>query len=277
VARTTAEETAKNTANAALSSMNQQAKDIQENLNTVKGQVENVNKRVMTNQPNISELLSRLPTPGIIRVPVNGNYPSIPISNANSNANSTEQFRYRYPQVAAAIANIANNQSNTGKEVQGLRRAIFGGSTPDLGLDARLAMLEQSMESNEQTVRQLTATLALINKRLDALEKLIGGSKPTVAARSQLTYQVKEESTAVLYDLGIKIKLGNQKNGVISSIEVYDLKGQLLISKENIGMGAKISFLDRDKKVGYLLVPAYIHRRRLVKDFIGFSIQQAAQ
>jgi hypothetical protein len=86
-------------------------------------------------------------------------------------------------------------------------------------------------------------------------------------------YQVKENSTAQLYEHNLKVSAKGQKDGIIKDFVVRDLHGNLLFGPRDIQLGVRYPF---DDKAGfsYEFVPTYVHRRRLANDFIGIAIRK---
>jgi ribosomal protein S6 len=142
------------------------------------------------------------------------------------------------------------------------------------GFPAREQVLANTLNNLQATVDTLQTKVRDLQKEVDSLKER--PASPVTGGR-RLSYAVKENSTAQIYDLNLKIKLGSQKKEIIDQVEISStlsrpINGQKTFTVTNLEMGQSITFADAI--YSYVLTPIYIQRRALKKDFLGFAIQR---
>jgi len=130
------------------------------------------------------------------------------------------------------------------------------------------------------TLNRLQATINALQTKVKELQNEVDSLKERpslLTGARRLSYAVKENSTAQIYDLNLKIRLGAQKKEFIDHIEISStsllpINGKKTFTVTNVEMGQSITFADG--VYSYVLTPIYIQRRAAKKDFIGFAIQR---
>jgi len=138
--------------------------------------------------------------------------------------------------------------------------------------NARLASLQQSIEEDKAKFETLATKVDLILQKLDLVNDPCASI--TAAFGAFRTYSVKENSKSRLYDLQIQLKVKNVQNGFVRGLIIYN-DSKSIFGPEDVPMGAMVTF--GDEKFSYALIPIFINRRTLAKDFVGFAISRTVK
>lgn len=140
------------------------------------------------------------------------------------------------------------------------------------------------LEALEDKMIARVAQLNTLSEKLEAVVRQIGGAglKDPCGVLSESesttfrTYSVKEDTTSRLYDLDFKVRLKGVKDGTVRSLTIFrpgSGSESVLLAKRDVMMGQMVSF--EDETLRYTLIPIFINRRSLAKDFVGLAISTA--
>jgi len=145
----------------------------------------------------------------------------------------------------------------------------------------QLAALKSDFDKNAVTLKAMAKRVADMEEQREAdrlqIASLVAVINLSGSPPRSVSYAIKENSEAEIYDLGLKIKLGTQAAGKIDWIELSFADSRLInnlrvLKLTNLEMGQPTAF--RDGSSTYVLTPIYIQRRKLMKDFIGIAIHR---
>ena len=139
----------------------------------------------------------------------------------------------------------------------------------------QLGVLEDKIKYRDAKIEELT-------KKIDLVLSQIGAPKNSclelseVEARTFRTYSIKENTTSRIYDLNLKIDIDGVKDEIVRGLTVRKITPQgttTLFKKDDVTMGEVVSF--EDDLFRFKLIPIFINRRVLAKDFVGVAISRS--
>ena len=136
----------------------------------------------------------------------------------------------------------------------------------------RLDLLEKDLAAGVEQLNTLSEKLEAVVKRLGSGAIDPCSSVSELESTTFRTYSVKEDTTSRLYDLDLAVKLENVKERTVRGLTVFR-SDVVLLPEKNVLMGDPVSFQDNNFR--YTLIPIFVNKRSLAKDFIGLAISRA--